>query len=169
MKNFTFLHWTNLKSLIQMTGNSTDCDVCNIIISVRGDHCDYKPQAPKNWVMPLSICNHISHTNKPIIVCNVDIRKWITGWIDGWTENCSMLRDTETGITHNIKLSKILTFLVWNVLWFPLLMQQHIQMRISHGSFHVPPVPIKVLPLQSSHVCSIHTPLQHVTAARKHM
>ena len=117
--------------------------------------------------MPLSICNHNSHKSKPIIVSVM--LTYVSKSQDGWRENYSMLKDTETGVTHNIKLSTILTFLVWNVLWFPLLMQQHIQMRISHGSFHVPPVPVKVLPLQSSHVCSTHTPLQHVTAARTHM
>jgi len=54
--------------LIQITGNSTECDVRNIIISVQGDYCEYCLQASKNLVMPLSICNHISHKSKPIIV-----------------------------------------------------------------------------------------------------
>jgi hypothetical protein len=36
-KKLQFSALTNFKSLIQITGKSTECNVCNIIISVRGD------------------------------------------------------------------------------------------------------------------------------------
>lgn len=46
-KKLQFSALTNFKSLIQITGNSTERDVCNIIVSVKGDQCEYYPQASK--------------------------------------------------------------------------------------------------------------------------
>jgi hypothetical protein len=50
-----FLYSTNFKLLSEIWENSiNNCDFFfKLIISVRGDHCDYWPQAPKNLAMAL--------------------------------------------------------------------------------------------------------------------